>query len=184
MIDTSTLFGGAIIGEGTQVSRSVIGTDASIGAGSTISDAVIGDGADSGAGCELRHGARVWAGIDLPACGMRFSPYIWPLSDLVAGFRRNAGPGEINSVVADVPQKLDEIRTRAVDRGAEIDEPDDVTVSLADRRWFNVRPSNTKLLLRINVEAPKIDAMTSLRDEALALIRGESPRVRDGVSDT
>jgi phosphomannomutase len=94
-----------------------------------------------------------------------------PLSELVAGFSRYAGSGEINSVVADVPGKLDEIRTWAADRGAEIDELDGVTVSLTDGRWFSVRPSNTEPLLRLNVEGPTIEAMTSLRDETLALIR-------------
>jgi phosphomannomutase len=94
-----------------------------------------------------------------------------PLSELVAGFSRYAGSGEINSVVADVPGKLDEIRTWAADRVAEIDELDGVTVSLTDGRWFNVRPSNTEPLPRLNVEGQTIEAMTSLRDEALALIR-------------
>jgi phosphomannomutase len=94
-----------------------------------------------------------------------------PLSELVAGFSRYAGSGEINSNVADVPGKLEEIRTWAAERGAEIDELDGVTVSLPDGRWFNVRPSNTEPLLRLNVEGPTAETMASLRNEALALIR-------------
>ena len=38
--------------------------------------------------------------------------------------------------------------------------------------WFNVRPSNTEPLLRLNVEAADQATMEAVRDEVLALIRG------------
>ena len=41
-----------------------------------------------------------------------------------------------------------------------------------DDWWFNVRPSNTEPLLRLNAEAADVPAMTALRDEVLATIRG------------
>jgi phosphomannomutase len=44
-------------------------------------------------------------------------------------------------------------------------------VDLGDGRWFNLRPSNTEPLLRLNVEAPDEAAMAELRDEVLGLIR-------------
>jgi phosphomannomutase len=94
-----------------------------------------------------------------------------PLSELVAEFERYRSSGEINSEVADVPAKLDEIRAWAQERGGIVDELDGVQVSLPGGRWLNVRPSNTEPLLRLNVEAPTTQAMEALRDEALALIR-------------
>ena len=94
-----------------------------------------------------------------------------PLSELVARYDRYAASGEINSVVEDVPATLTALRAWAVDRAADLDELDGVTVGLDGGRWFNVRPSNTEPLLRLNVEAPTAEAMHALRDEVLALIR-------------
>ena len=94
-----------------------------------------------------------------------------PLSELVAAYSRYSDSGEINSTVTDVPGKLEEIRGWAARHDGKIDELDGITVSIPGARWFNVRPSNTEPLLRLNVEAPDPDAMASLRDEILALIR-------------
>jgi phosphomannomutase len=38
--------------------------------------------------------------------------------------------------------------------------------------WFNVRPSNTEPLLRLNVEAPDEATMVAVRDDVLAIVRG------------
>ena len=94
-----------------------------------------------------------------------------PLSELVAAYSRYSDSGEINSTVTDVPGKLEEIRGWAARHDGEVDELDGITVSIPGARWFNVRPSNTEPLLRLNVEAPDPDAMASLRDEILTLIR-------------
>jgi phosphomannomutase len=94
-----------------------------------------------------------------------------PLSEFTAEFDRYADSGEINSTVADVPAKLAAIQTWAAENDGEVDEMDGITVSLDGGRWFNVRPSNTEPLLRLNVEAPTVDDMAALRDEILALIR-------------
>jgi phosphomannomutase len=94
-----------------------------------------------------------------------------PLSELVAEYDRYVGSGEINSVVEDVPGALGALRAWAADRGADVDELDGVTVGLDGGRWFNVRPSNTEPLLRLNVEAPTAAAMQELRDEVLGVIR-------------
>ncbi len=51
-----------------------------------------------------------------------------------------------------------------------IDHLDGVTVSYDDF-WFNVRPSNTEPLLRLNVEADSAELLAAKRDEVLALIR-------------
>jgi phosphomannomutase len=55
--------------------------------------------------------------------------------------------------------------------GAEVDELDGLTVQLPNRSWFNLRPSNTEPLLRLNVEAPDETAVAALRDEVLAIVR-------------
>ena len=63
---------------------------------------------------------------------------------------------------------------RSPDRpGVTTDDLDGLTVDGPDW-WFNLRPSNTEPLLRLNVEAPDDDAMTALRDEVLALVRKET----------
>jgi phosphomannomutase len=92
------------------------------------------------------------------------------LSELLAAFReRYFISGEINSEVADPPAKMAEIRERYAD--GEITTLDGVSVDYAD--WhFNVRPSNTEPLLRLNLESLVSQAdMERRRDEVLSLIR-------------
>ncbi|MCG8967222.1 phosphomannomutase/phosphoglucomutase [Streptomyces sp. CL12-4] len=94
-----------------------------------------------------------------------------PLSALVAAYDRYAGSGEINSTVADQTARLAAIRAAYEGRdGITLDELDGLTVTAADW-WFNVRPSNTEPLLRLNAEARDEATMTKIRDEALAIIR-------------
>jgi phosphomannomutase len=94
-----------------------------------------------------------------------------PMSELVAEYERYAASGEINTQVPDVPAKMAEIRQWAADRNADVDELDGLTVTLPHGRWFNVRPSNTEPLVRLNVEAPDPSSMADLRDEILSVIR-------------
>ena len=63
-----------------------------------------------------------------------------------------------------------EVRAAFADR-AEFDELDGLTVALRDGSWFNLRPSNTEPLLRLNVEAADDAEMSDLRDEVLAIVR-------------
>ncbi|MFE5027862.1 phosphomannomutase/phosphoglucomutase [Streptomyces sp. NPDC056656] len=94
-----------------------------------------------------------------------------PLSDLTSGFERYAASGEINSAVGDLSSRTAAVRAAWTDRpDVTLDDLDGLTVSGADW-WFNVRPSNTEPLLRLNVEAPTESAMRALRDEVLATIR-------------
>ncbi|MGW0969103.1 phosphomannomutase/phosphoglucomutase [Streptomyces sp. NPDC002516] len=94
-----------------------------------------------------------------------------PLSGLVAEYDRYAGSGEINSEVDDQAARLAAVRAAYEGReGVVIDELDGLTVTLQDA-WFNVRPSNTEPLLRLNAEARDEATMTRLRDEVLAIIR-------------
>jgi phosphomannomutase len=95
------------------------------------------------------------------------------LSALLAEYSRYAASGEINSEVSD-----QEGITRAIEQefsardGVVIDHLDGLTVDLPDGAWFNVRPSNTEPLLRLNVEAKDDAEVAALRDDVLATIRG------------
>jgi phosphomannomutase len=94
------------------------------------------------------------------------------LSALMAEYERYSASGEVNSTVADAPAKIAEIRTRYGSReGVRVDELDGLTIDLPDGSWFNLRPSNTEPLLRLNVEARDAAAMAALRDEVLAIVR-------------
>jgi phosphomannomutase len=94
-----------------------------------------------------------------------------PLSALLAEFSRYAASGEINTEVSDQQATMRRIEEEFAGReGASVDHLDGLTVELPDG-WFNVRPSNTEPLLRLNVEAADAAGMARLRDEVLAIIR-------------
>ena len=96
-----------------------------------------------------------------------------PLSQLLSEYSRYVASGEINSHVDDQRARMAAIETAFGGRtGAVVDHLDGLTVELADGSWFNVRPSNTEPLLRLNVEAPDAASMSALRDEVLGLVRG------------
>jgi phosphomannomutase len=92
------------------------------------------------------------------------------LSELLAPLRqRYFITGEINTPVADVALKLQELKER-YGREGRVSHLDGISVDLDD--WhFNVRPSNTEPLLRLNLEARSQELMERKRDEVLALIR-------------
>jgi phosphomannomutase len=91
------------------------------------------------------------------------------LSELVRAYERYATSGEINSEVADVPAALQRVRQRYADLPQ--DELDGLSVISPEGWTFNVRPSNTEPLLRLNVEAPDAATLEQVRDEVLALLR-------------
>ena len=96
-----------------------------------------------------------------------------PLSQLLSEYSRYVASGEINSHVDDQRARMAAIETAFGGRaGAVVDHLDGLTVDLPDGSWFNVRPSNTEPLLRLNVEAPDAASMSALRDEVLGLVRG------------
>jgi phosphomannomutase len=93
------------------------------------------------------------------------------LSSLLAPFDRYVSSGEINTEVADRAGVTRTIREEFVARGGvDIDDLDGLTIS-GDTWWFNVRPSNTEPLLRLNVEAADEARMAAIRDEVLAMMR-------------
>jgi phosphomannomutase len=91
------------------------------------------------------------------------------LSQLLAKYSRYVASGEINRRVADQAARTAAIRGAFADRDVTMDDLDGLTVSHADW-WFNVRPSNTEPLLRLNVEATDRATMERIRDEVLALM--------------
>jgi phosphomannomutase len=95
-----------------------------------------------------------------------------PLSDVLAGYGRYVATGEINSEVADQAAATARVRAEFASRpGVTFDELDGLTVT-GDGWWFNLRPSNTEPLLRLNLEASDEDTMLRLRDEVLGIVRG------------
>jgi phosphomannomutase len=95
-----------------------------------------------------------------------------PLSRLLASYRRYVSSGEINSEVADQRASAGAVKRAFAGRpGVSTDELDGLTVT-SDAWWFNVRPSNTEPLLRLNVEAADEPTLTAKRDEVLRIVRG------------
>jgi len=92
------------------------------------------------------------------------------LSELLKPYReRYFITGEINTPVADVPLKLQELKERFGPEGR-VSHLDGLSIDAED--WhMNVRPSNTEPLLRLNLEARSSEEMRRRRDEVLAVIR-------------
>jgi len=91
------------------------------------------------------------------------------LSEILAPLRsRYFITGELNTPVPDVALKLQELKERFAD--GRVSHLDGISVDYDD--WhFNVRPSNTEPLLRLNLEAMSEELMEQKRDEVLEVIR-------------
>ena len=93
------------------------------------------------------------------------------MSEILKPFQRYVLSGEINSKVSDATTAMQLVEDTYAGQGSvEIDHLDGLTVN-GDTWWFNLRPSNTEPLLRLNVEAKTADRMEQLRDEVLVVIR-------------
>ncbi len=92
-----------------------------------------------------------------------------PLSQLRQPFERYAASGEINTEVSDPPAVIERVATAY--RHATQDRLDGLTVDCGPW-WFNVRPSNTEPLLRLNLEAPTREECDERVAEVLDLIAG------------
>jgi phosphomannomutase len=93
-----------------------------------------------------------------------------PLSELLAPLRRYADSGEVNSTVTDPAAVIEQVAEAHAD--AEQDRLDGLTVDHGSW-WFNLRPSNTEPLLRLNLEAPTREECEVRTAEVLSLIRSE-----------
>jgi len=89
------------------------------------------------------------------------------LSEITEPLKRYSHSGEINSEVENKEGKMKELGEKYKD--AEVSWLDGVTVEYEDW-WFNVRPSNTESLLRLNLEAKTKELMEEKRDEVLKII--------------
>ena len=92
------------------------------------------------------------------------------MSALLAPYNRYVISGEINSKVADTKAATERVEKTYVSDQVTIDHLDGLTVN-GDSWWFNLRPSNTEPLLRLNVEASTQAQMETVRDAVLSLIR-------------
>lgn len=90
------------------------------------------------------------------------------LSEILESFDRYFSSGEINTQVKDASKSIKLVRKKYENEN-EIDELDGLTVS-SQKWWFNLRPSNTEPLLRLNVEADSPKLMAEIRDTVLSLI--------------
>lgn len=91
-----------------------------------------------------------------------------PLHELVSELDPYVRSGEINSRVKSIPAVIDQVKTAYA--SGEIDELDGLTVQYPEW-WFNLRPSNTEPLLRLNVEANSPSLLKSKTEELLRIIR-------------
>jgi phosphomannomutase len=92
------------------------------------------------------------------------------ISKLLAPYSRYFQSGEINTKVANVQEATELVEKHYSSTQVDVDHLDGLTVN-GDSWWFNLRPSNTEPLLRLNVEAKDQAHMQTIRDQVLALIR-------------
>jgi len=92
-----------------------------------------------------------------------------PLSEFVKPYQRYFASGEINTEVPNPPATVEALAARVAEPGVEADRLDGLTVDHGTW-WYNVRPSNTEPLLRLNVEAPTEAECAQRVKEVLAII--------------
>ena len=99
-----------------------------------------------------------------------------PLSELLERYNKYFLSGEINTTVADQAHSISIIKQHFLlpdqllpEQGLKFDELDGLTIS-GPTWWFNLRPSNTEPLLRLNVEGDSREEMERIRDLVLHLV--------------
>ena len=97
-----------------------------------------------------------------------------PLSQLLAQYSKHVGSGEINSEVSDQAGAMAKVRNLFAGRpGLSADDLDGLTITARDW-WFNLRPSNTEPLLRLNVEAEDDAMLARVTNEVLNIVREDA----------
>jgi phosphomannomutase len=94
-----------------------------------------------------------------------------PLSEMRRSLERYAASGEINSRVDDTAASIEQVA--AAYAQVSQDRLDGLTVDAGDW-WFNLRPSNTEPLLRLNLEATDADTCSEKTAEVLAIVGGKA----------
>ncbi len=96
-----------------------------------------------------------------------------PLSELLRRYSRYVASGEINSEVSDQAAATARVRQRFAGLpGVTAEELDGLSIT-GDDWWFNLRPSNTEPLLRLNVEAADETILAKVTDEVLRIVRDD-----------
>ena len=93
-----------------------------------------------------------------------------PLSEIARPFQRYADSGEINTQVRDPKRTVERARAKLESEGVAVDQLDGLTADYGTW-WFNLRPSNTEPLLRLNVEAKDDESLHQHVGEVLALLK-------------
>jgi phosphomannomutase len=93
-----------------------------------------------------------------------------PLSELVKPFDRYGASGEINTTVESPSATVGALAAKLKREGVAVDELDGLTADFGSW-WFNLRPSNTEPLLRLNVEAPDDATCRQRVREVVAMIK-------------
>jgi phosphomannomutase len=93
-----------------------------------------------------------------------------PLSEIAKPFARYAASGEINTEVANPAATVERVTKRLESDGVTVDQLDGLTADYGEW-WFNLRPSNTEPLLRLNVEAADDGELKTHVDEVLVLLK-------------
>ncbi len=99
-----------------------------------------------------------------------------PLSELAREYERYVSSGEVNSTVEDAAAVTDLVEQRFTATGdVDVDRLDGLTITSRSEPmwWFNLRASNTEPLLRLNAEGADEATMVRVRDEVLAIVRGQ-----------
>jgi len=97
-----------------------------------------------------------------------------PLSELLAQYSKHVASGEINSEVADQAGATARVREAFIGRpGVSADDLDGLTITGA-QWWFNLRPSGTEPLLRLNVEAADDQTLARVTGEVLRIVRDDA----------
>ncbi len=92
------------------------------------------------------------------------------LSQLLDEFRKYHTIEETNATVTDKAAKMQEIKKIYEEKAKKIEEMDGISIDMGDW-WFNVRPSNTEPLLRLNLEAVSEKLMNEKKEEILKLMK-------------
>ena len=93
------------------------------------------------------------------------------VSEIIQKFDKYPASGEINSEIADKAKVIDEIEKNYKEKAKSTDRIDGITVWFDDW-WFNVRPSNTEPLLRLNVETKNQELLDLRKKEIVDFLEG------------
>ena len=99
------------------------------------------------------------------------------LSELIRPLDRYPSTGEINLRVSRPDAVLSALAAHY--RDADLDRLDGLTVDYPDW-WFNIRPSHTEPVVRLNLEAETRDLLDEKKQEVLSVVRGAEEATREG----